>query len=110
MHRDPESGRYVCYVRLFANPDHPEHLTRLSERGIRVIARTENEDFIHWSNPTTVLRWDESDPELNRHIYNMEVLPYEGLYIGFLSVYHIPAVPRFVRRAPRPSTPPCPPT
>ena len=95
---EPKSEKYVCYVRLWADPDHPESMTRLGVGGVRVIGRTESEDFLHWTNPHVCLGWDDYDPELNRHIYNMEVMEYEGLYIGFLSMYHILGVPDVLRR------------
>jgi hypothetical protein len=95
---EPKSQRYVCYIRLWARPDHPESTTCLGAGGVRVIGRTESEDFLHWTDPHVCLGWDDFDPELNRHIYNMEVIEYEGLYVGFLSMYHITGVPDRERR------------
>ena len=91
---DPKSEKYVCYLRRWADPIDLDKSSRTGlGNGMRVIIRSESEDFIHWTEPTVCLRYDDSDPELNRQIYNMEVMEYEGLYIGFMSMYHIAPVP-----------------
>ena len=46
--RDPQSGKFVCYLRLWAHPEHPRHLTILGRGGVRVIGRTESDDFLRW--------------------------------------------------------------
>ncbi|MBM3802974.1 MAG: hypothetical protein FJW26_11795 [Acidimicrobiia bacterium] len=51
----------------------------------RRIARSESEDFIHWSEPEVVIRPDELDPP---RLYNMNVTMYRGLYLGLLEVFY----------------------
>lgn len=53
----------------------------------RVVLQSESEDFIEWGNQKVIMRPDEKDPPLTQ-FYNMEWMPYEDVYFGFLSVYY----------------------
>jgi hypothetical protein len=52
----------------------------------RVVARTESEDFLHWSDPRLVLEADEQDGP-GGQIYGMPTDLYEGLYLGMFWIY-----------------------
>ena len=74
-HWDARAGNYVTYLR-FGPPN------------IRLIARTQSEDFVHWSPKLTVIRRSKMDePSATQH-YGMKIMPYAGVYIGFLEAYH----------------------
>ena len=77
VHWDPRSGAYVSYLR-FGPPN------------IRLIARTQSEDFIHWSPKLTVIRRTRMDEPFATQHYGMKIMPYEGVYIGLLEAYHGP--------------------
>jgi hypothetical protein len=72
---DPQRERYVAYLRYGPPND-------------RLISRIESEDFIHWSPKITVLRRTKMDDPFNTKLYQMEVMPYEGIYLGFITAYH----------------------
>ena len=73
---DASRGRYVAYLR-YGPPN------------TRIISRIESEDFVHWSPKVSLfslnnpLEW----AFFQASHYAMPVLPYEGVYIGFLPVY-----------------------
>ncbi|MDE7029219.1 MAG: hypothetical protein K2P63_04480 [Lachnospiraceae bacterium] len=69
--RDPKTDMFYLYTRIWRN-------------GLRICARSESEDFIHWTEPKEVLRGSGFE----RQVYSMPVLPYEGIYLGFASMYH----------------------
>ena len=71
---DPAIKRYVAYGRFGA--------------GGRKVARTESEDFIHWSEPQLVLEPDEQDGP-NAQFYGISVGLYEGIYVGMLWMFWI---------------------
>jgi hypothetical protein len=75
---DERVGRYVAYPR-------PRPAARLGR--IRVIGRSESDDFVHWSEPTVVLQADEHDPP-GLEFYGMPVFKAADLYIGLLWAYH----------------------
>lgn len=68
---DPKLSKFVMYGRLGHG---------------RVVARSESEDFIHWSQPQIVLTGHPGDGE-NPQLYGIGVDIYEGLYIGMVWVY-----------------------
>jgi hypothetical protein len=72
---DPRSGNYVSYLR-FGPPN------------IRLIARTQSEDFVHWSPKLTVIRRTRMDEPFATQHYGMKIMPYAGVYIGLLEAYH----------------------
>lgn len=60
--------RYVCYFRVFRD-------------GVRWIARTCSEDFIHWSEPIDL----ELDGKPRQHLYTNQIVPYvraPHIYLG----------------------------
>ncbi len=60
-------------------------ITRLWAQGvIRVVARSESEDFINWSPPVEIYRGDGFDDQL----YSMPVFKLRDVYYGLGSVYH----------------------
>ncbi|MFN0199141.1 MAG: hypothetical protein ACKVT0_20520 [Planctomycetaceae bacterium] len=72
---DPQRNRYVAYVR-YGPPN------------IRIVSRIESEDFVFWSPKVTVLRTSAIDAPFNTQFYGMNVLPYEGIYLGLITAYH----------------------
>ena len=74
---DPQRKRYVAYLR-YGPPN------------TRAISMIESEDFINWS-PKITLFWQlaaKMDRPFSTKLYQMEVMQYEGVYIGFVSTYH----------------------
>ena len=64
---DPYLKKYVAYGRFGA--------------GGRKVARSESDDFIHWSPPHRVFETDTRDGP-NTQVYGMGISLYEGVYIG----------------------------
>jgi hypothetical protein len=63
------------------------HYVAFSRFGFgRKIARSESEDFVHWTNPELVLDCDAQDGE-GTQFYGAGIDLYEGLYIAMLWVY-----------------------
>ena len=56
---------------------------------IRRVGQVESDDFIHWTPMRTVVAADEADPLNQDQFYNMQVLVYEGLRIGLMTVYSL---------------------
>ena len=77
---DPVLGRYVAHIRSARR-----HLTPSYER---VVLQCESEDFLNWEPYGIIMKPDENDTLGHRQFYNMEWMPYENVFIGFLSVYH----------------------
>jgi hypothetical protein len=75
--RDPRSGKFLGYFRPGSR----------TSGGIRTIAFSTSDDFIHWSEPELILQPDTQDPVADE-FYQMPVTRYQGKYIGFLWVYH----------------------
>ena len=64
---------------------------------VRTASFSTSSDFLSWDSPPTIrdaddrflsFHADEKDPVGSRDFYTLEVLPYEGGYVGFTSVYH----------------------
>jgi len=72
---DSRLQRYVCILR-YGPPNS------------RIVSRTESRDFIHWSPKLTIFRRTKMDGPFGTKHYGMRVMPYEGLYVGFLGAYH----------------------
>ena len=73
--RDPTSSRFMAYSRFGFN---------------RTLAYTSSEDFLHWSQPESVLEPDDQETTGNwpaTQFYGMSVDLYEGLYLGGLWMY-----------------------
>lgn len=61
--------RYICYFRVFRN-------------GVRWVARSTSEDFIHWTDPVDL----ELEGGPAQHLYTNQLFPYprnKNLYLGF---------------------------
>lgn len=68
---DPKIKKYVAFGRFGFG---------------RNVARTESEDFLHWTEPQLVLTTDEQDGPAAQ-IYGMPTDLYEGLYLGMFWIY-----------------------
>ncbi len=77
---DPVLGKYVVHSRYNRN----KHPTLPPQRQV---LQSESDDFDHWSTYGVIMKPDELDPA-DTHFYNMEWMPYEGVFIGFISVFH----------------------
>ena len=70
---NPDLNRYVLFTRLWSrNPP------------MRIVGRSESQDFLKWSKATEVLRGLE--PHL--HLYAMPVFRCGGVYIGFPAIFN----------------------
>jgi len=72
---DSRRRRYVAILR-FGPPN------------VRIVSRTESEDFLHWSPKITVLRRTKMDGPLNTQFYQMAPFSYFGAYFGLIAAYH----------------------
>jgi len=70
---DANLNKYVAYGRFGA--------------GGRRVARSDSDDFVHWSKPELVFQADSRDGP-GGQIYGMGVSIYEGVYLGMPWVYH----------------------
>lgn len=77
---DPRLGKYVAHTRY--NADTPNGLERQ-------VMQYESEDFVNWTKHGIIMKADENDPIGHRQFYEMIWMPYEDVYIGFLTVYHL---------------------
>lgn len=68
------------YRKLWGGQD-PEKKT------LRRVGQAESEDFVHWTPIRVVLEADSDDPLLRGEFYNVEVMQYEGLRIGLMTVF-----------------------
>ena len=75
---DPQSQRILCYAKVNRE---------VLGRPRRVIALSESIDGVHWTEPKVVLQPDAVDP-YDTDFYGMTVLPHEGIYLGFIWVFH----------------------
>ena len=72
---EPRSQRYVAILR-FGPPN------------VRLVSRTESEDFLHWSPKITVLRRTKMDGPQATQFYQMAPMSYAGVYLGIIGAYH----------------------
>ena len=70
---DPRLKKYVVFSRLGLG---------------RKVARSESDDFIHWSKPELVLAPDSQDGS-HTEFYGISVDLYEGVYVGLLWMFWI---------------------
>ncbi|MEJ1974034.1 MAG: hypothetical protein WDM96_16735 [Lacunisphaera sp.] len=75
----PTLGRYVALTRDwdFANPG--------AVSRVRLVARTESGDFLHWSDPQVVLRGLDD----NLQVYAMPVFYHGGVYLGLPAIFDL---------------------
>lgn len=88
--KDPYTGKYVCPVRLRINPDGKllyRHGDPITSDSVRCCGRIESEDFIHWSEPELIVAPSEWTTQGDSY-YALTMIPYEGLYLGLLRVFH----------------------
>ncbi|MSP12985.1 MAG: hypothetical protein EXR62_08505 [Chloroflexi bacterium] len=102
---DPYNQRYVAFPKVDAGSGQP----RFGRGQRRSVGISYSDDFIHWTMPELVFTADEQDDEntarrnaryherlsVDRPAdycaewYNMNVHPYEGLYLGLVSVFDV---------------------
>jgi len=75
---DAKLDRYVAHTRFWSK-----------ETGLRQVLQSESTDFFRWKPHGVIMKADERDPPDGRQFYCMEWMPYEGVYLGFIAVYHI---------------------
>jgi hypothetical protein len=68
--RDPVTKRFVLITRIWKN-------------GLRISAKSESDDFIHWSEPVEITRGQG----FGSQVYTMPIFRYENLYLGLPSMY-----------------------
>lgn len=73
----PTLNRYVAFTRDW-DPREWKRNSKGEIPAVRLVARIESKDFLHWSDPQTVLR-GISD---NLQVYAMPVFYYAGIYLG----------------------------
>ena len=76
---DPRLGVYVAHTRHHAYYD---------GNYTREVLQSESHDFRSWRAYGVILKADQADPVRSKQFYNMEWMPYEEVYFGFISVYH----------------------
>ncbi len=89
---DPSIDRYVALLRMFLSfgadegrlSSHPDEAGNL----MRIVARSESRDFVNWTPAEVIMTPDTTDGLEHGNLHDMEVLPYEGAYLGFLGVWH----------------------
>ncbi len=82
---DSRLGKYVAHTRHWEELSFADGITQ----GTRVVLQSESDDFLNWTPIGVIMRPDDDDPPRNRQFYNMEWMPYEDVYFGFIAVYHI---------------------
>ncbi len=82
-------GRSDTFNNMVYNPDRDVFMmyrrSTVNAHEIRRIAYTESKDLIAWSQPVTILDPDELDAPF---LYSMAVVPYQGIYLGFLQMFY----------------------
>ncbi len=90
---DPISGKYVLPRKVMQDADLVYDPARHSnwkpsrEALVRMIARCESEDLVHWSNHRVILAPDLEDPPLV-DFHRLGVTPYAGGYLGLLEIHN----------------------
>ncbi len=79
---DPKLGKYVAHTRpnAWGTPNGLE----------RQVIQYESDDFLNWTAHGIIMKADENDPLGHRQFYEMPWMQYEDVYIGFMSVFHVP--------------------
>ncbi len=70
---DPDRQAYVLITRIY--------------RGQRLVARSESEDFLHWTAPTLAITPRIGEGR-HRQMYCMPSFRYAGIYLGYLMMYN----------------------
>lgn len=65
-------------------------ITRLWDRPVkqRLLARTESPDFINWTKAVEIMRADPRSPDMQT--YSMPIFEYEGVFLGLVTIFHVP--------------------
>ncbi len=105
---DESLGRYVAIVRdrtgriaevrprLATDPEAVETWRRLWDprrerhprnHSLRRVGQALSRDFVHWTDYRPILGADGEDPLNRDQFYNMEVLAYDGLRLGLMTVF-----------------------
>jgi len=104
LYRDDRLGKYVAIVRerrgriadvrpqILQDEEMRQAYHRLwrqwpDKKTLRRIGQSESDDLIHWSPLRMVLAADEEDPILGGELYNMQVMAYEGVRVGLITVF-----------------------
>jgi len=87
---DEQQERFVSFTKLHDVREGEEPSRR------RAVGMSTSPDGLHWSTPRLVLTPDEEDDAQVRamggeraEFYGLSGFPYEGIYLGFLWVFHI---------------------
>jgi hypothetical protein len=72
---DPHTGKYVLITRLY--------------QGERKVARSESDDFLHWTEAQVVLESLPSEKG-RRQTYAMPAFPYANVYLGYVMMINTP--------------------
>ena len=75
---DPNHGKYVAYMRPTCTSSTPTGGHR---------PWVASDDFVNWGPPVLAVEPEETD-EVEIEYYRMTVAKYEGIYVGFIWVYH----------------------
>ncbi len=100
---DPRRNLYVAHIRLWPPifKDHPLFRGTRREGRVRTPGIATSPDFLTWDAPAEMkdpvevnrkyilVPPDEKDAPCTGGFYTFETLLYEGIYIGFLTPYHI---------------------
>ncbi len=104
-YRDDGLGKYVAIIRnrtrkiaearkqIIENEGARNSYQRLwggripDKKSLRVVGQAESDDFVDWTPMRVVLEADSRDPLLRDEFYNMEVMPYEAVRIGLMTVF-----------------------
>ena len=60
----------------------------MSKYGMRLVARTESKNLVHWSEPKLMLKADVEDPA-QLQFYSATAFRYESLYLGFIERMYV---------------------
>ncbi len=70
-----DDGRYVALTRGWVGA---------ADDRVRVVLRTESEDFVHWSEPLQVFRGEDAHDQ----IYSMPMVHRGSVYLGLPAIFH----------------------
>ncbi len=77
---DENLGKYVAHTRFNRN-NHPTLPPQ------RQVLQSESDDFDNWCTYGVIMKPDGLDAA-DTDFYNMEWMPYEGVFVGFISAFH----------------------
>lgn len=82
---DPARRKWIWFYRFWEKPQDGRTGWSAFKEEIRSVARSESDDFIHWTPPQVILRRGPADPELS-DFYGLQVSVRGDLMIGMLWV------------------------